>query len=146
MDKEKTLAAIQQQVRQEPMARKLGLRLEEVGVGRARVRLETTADMTNILGGVHGAAIFALMDEAFQVACNSHGTVAVALNLSLTYHQAPEVGDTLLAEAREVHAGRRTATYGIEVKTAAGRLIATCQALAYRKREHLPFLDLSKEL
>jgi len=143
MDRDKTLAAIRQQVRQEPMARKLGLSLEQVGVGQARVSLQTTAEMTNILGGIHGAAIFALMDEAFQVACNSHGTVAVALNLSLTYHQAPEVGDTLVAEAREVHAGRRTATYGIEVRTTGGRLIATCQALAYRKREHLPFLETS---
>ncbi len=141
MEKTRILAAIKKQVAEEPMARRWGLQLEEVRPGQARVSLETNREMTNILGGIHGAAIFALIDEAFQVACNSHGTVAVALNLSLTYHQAPEVGETLLAEAREVHAGRRTATYGIEVRTAGGRLIATCQALAYRKRENLPFLD-----
>jgi acyl-CoA thioesterase len=66
--------------------------------------------------------------------------VAVALNMNLTFHQAPEVGDVLTAESKELHCGRRTATYLISVTDSQNRLIATCQALAYRKRDHLPFL------
>jgi acyl-CoA thioesterase len=96
-------------------------------------------EMSNILGMVHGTALFALMDEVFQAAVNSHGTVAVALNLSLTFHQAPKFGDILTATGREVHTSRRLATCLIEVTTAEGSRIASCQALAYRKGTPIEF-------
>jgi acyl-CoA thioesterase len=82
---------------------------------------------------IHGTAVFALMDEAFQAAVNSHGTVAVALNMSLIFHQAPKFGERLTATAREIHTGRRLATCFIEATDASGALVASCQALAYRK-------------
>jgi acyl-CoA thioesterase len=90
-------------------------------------------DMNNIMGMIHGTAVFALLDEAFQAAVNSHGTVAVALNMSLTFHQAPKLGERLTATAREVHTSRRLATCHIEATDAGGALVASCQALAYRK-------------
>jgi acyl-CoA thioesterase len=140
MKKEVVLKALRQKVSEQPLAPKLGLNLVEVSPGQALVTMATGPHLTNILGGIHGTAIFALIDEAFQASCNAHGTVAVALNMNLTFHQAPEVGDVLTAEARELHCGRRTGTYLISVTDSQNRLIATCQALAYRKREHLPFL------
>jgi acyl-CoA thioesterase len=96
-------------------------------------------EMSNILGMVHGTALFALMDEVFQAAVNSHGTVAVALNLSLTFHQAPKFGERLTATGREVHTSRRLATCLIEVTGGDGRLIGSCQALAYRKGTEIEF-------
>ncbi|OGP73799.1 MAG: hypothetical protein A2Y80_01960 [Deltaproteobacteria bacterium RBG_13_58_19] len=107
--------------------------------GHAKVSMTCREEMANILGLVHGTALFALMDEAFQAAVNAHGTVAVALNMNLTFHRAPEMGDRLTALARETHAGRRIATYSIEVSNSAGKLIASCQAMAYRKGEELKF-------
>jgi acyl-CoA thioesterase len=101
--------------------------------------------MANILGMVHGSAVFALIDEAFQAAVNAHGTVAVALNMSLTFHRAPQLDGRLTATARELHASRRTATYFIEVTDAQGGLVASCQALAYRKGQPLPFAPATEE-
>ena len=49
-------------------------------------------------------------------------------------------GDTLRAEAREVSRSRRISCYHIEVKNEKGDLIATCQAMAYRKKDPLPFM------
>ena len=140
MKKDLVLKALRQKVSEQPMAPRMGLSLVDLAPGQAVVKMATGPHLTNILGGIHGTAIFALIDEAFQASCNAHGTVAVALNMNLTFHQAPEVGDVLTAEAREVHCGRRTGTYLISVKDSQDRLIATCQALAYRKRDHLPFL------
>ncbi|MFP3868084.1 MAG: PaaI family thioesterase [Desulfobacteraceae bacterium] len=105
MADEKILAALKKEVGREPVSRQLGLILETVAPGQARVRLSTGPQVTNILGLVHGTAIFALIDETFQAASNAYGTVAVALNMNLTFHQAPEVGEELQAEAQEVHAG-----------------------------------------
>jgi acyl-CoA thioesterase len=133
--------ALFRQVAEEPFGRKFGLRLTDLGEGTSRVEMALTPDMNNIFGRAHGGAIFALIDESFQTACNSHGTVAVALSMSLTYITSPAPGSRLTAEAREYGRTRKTATYEIKVTDEHGNLIAVCQALAYRKGIALPFLN-----
>lgn len=138
---EHTMDVFRVQVAQEPYARKLGMELLEVKEGYARVRMQASPDSANIFGLCHGGAIFSLMDEAFQVACNSHGTLAVALHVGVSYHAPPRMGTQLVAEAHEIHRSRRTGHYRIEVRDEQGQLIASCQALAYRKGGTLPFLE-----
>ncbi len=133
------LETLRKQSAAQGISRLLGLELEEVTPGHAKVSMICRPEMINVLGLIHGTALFALVDEAFQLAVNSHGTMAVALNVNLTFHQAPQLGERLTAVARERHASRRTATYDIEVHNAAGHLIVSCQALAYRKGRPLPF-------
>jgi acyl-CoA thioesterase len=133
--------AMRQQVKKEPFARKLGLDLIEVDEGHAVVEMVCTEEMENIFQMTHGGAIFTLIDEAFEISCNSHGTVAVALNVNITYHRAPSPNSTLRAEAKEVSRTRKTGNYYITVKDDRENLIASCQALAYRKGDKLPFLE-----
>jgi acyl-CoA thioesterase len=128
-------------VAKEGYAKKLGMKLIELSPGHAIVEMVSRRNDTNIFGMVHGGAIFSLMDEAFQVSCNSHGTVAVALCVNVVYHQPPKAGCRLLAESREIHRSLKTATYEITVKDENDLLIASCQALAYRKKDKLPFLS-----
>jgi acyl-CoA thioesterase len=137
---EEIFKAIRKRVAEEPYAKKMGLVLVEVDEGYALVEMKFTEDMENVFGMAHGGAIFSLIDEAFEIASNSHGTVAVALSMSVTYVSAPKKGDILLAEGKEVSRSNRVATYSIQVKTDGGDLIAICQALVYRKRDPLPFL------
>lgn len=137
---EEIFEAIRWRVAEEPYAEKMGLKLVEVAEGYALVEMRFTEEMENIFGMAHGGAIFSLIDEAFEVASNSHGTVSVALSMSVTYVSSPKKGETLQAEAEEVSRSNRVATYDIRVKTAGGDLIAICQALVYRKRDPLPFI------
>lgn len=139
MDDE-VINAIRQRVGSEPYARKLGLRLLQLGPGYALVEMNLRDDMANIFGMAHGGAIFSLIDEAFEISCNTYGTVAVALNVTVTYHKPPAKGGTLRAESREIYRSKRTAAYEIKVTEGDDSLIASCQALAYRKEEKLPFL------
>ena len=132
--------AMRRQVEQEPFAKKLGLSLIEVDEGYAVVEMVCTGEMENIFQMTHGGAIFTLIDEAFEISCNSHGTVAVALNVNITYHRAPSAKSTLRAEAKEVSRTRKTGNYYITVKDDNDNLIASCQALAYRKGDKLPFI------
>ena len=62
------------------------------------------------------------------------------MNVNVSYVASPEAGTRLRAEAREVNQTKRTANYDIRVTDGEGRLIATCQALAYRTGKPLPFL------
>lgn len=133
--------AIFREVEREPFARKLGMKLIELGEGYSKVEMVFTPDMGNLFGMAHGGALFSLLDEAFETASNSHGTIAVALSMSVNYVMAPSPGCTLTAEAREFSRTRKTANYDIRVVDDRGQLIASCQALVYRKGVPLPFLE-----
>lgn len=126
----------------EPFARLLDIKVIKIVPGYAKVEAKVNEKMLNIHGITHGGALFGLVDEAFELASNSHGTVAVALNMNITFFAPTEFGDNLTAEAKEIYRTNRTATYQINVKKDDERLIAACQALVYRKRDPLP--DLSK--
>jgi len=138
------LESITQRVKDEPFARLLGLELKDISPGHSIVEMVFRPEMENIHSMAHGGAIFALIDEAFETASNSHGTVALALNINITYISSPPVGSLLRAEAKEVSLTRRTASYLINVTDAQGHLVATCQALVYRKDEKLPFINKEK--
>ena len=136
----KVKEAIFARVAEEPFARKFGLRLVELEEGYSKVEMTVDGEMENIFGMAHGGALFALIDEAFETASNSHGSVAVALNMNVTYMAPAKPGARLTAEAKEYSRTRRTATYDIKVRDSAGALIAACNALVFRKGTPLPFL------
>ncbi len=136
----KVIDAIRKRVEEETYARKLGLTLRKVEPGYALVEMALSDDMGNIFDMAHGGAIFSLIDEAFEISCNTHGTVAVALSMTVTYHRPPSEGSVLRAESKEIYRSAKTATYDIKVTEGGNILIATCQALAYRKKEKLPFI------
>ena len=138
---EKVRKAIFKRMEQEPFGRKFGITLVDVKEGYARVEMRFTSDMENMFGMAHGGAIFSLMDAAFEVASNSHGTMAVALSMNITYLASPARGARLTAEAKEINKTRRTAAYDLRAADEAGKLLATCQALVYRLEKPLPFLD-----
>jgi acyl-CoA thioesterase len=140
MDK-KIKEAIFKQVEKEPFAQKFNLKLIDLDEGSSRVEMTFTPDMENIFGQAHGGALFALIDEAFETASNSHGTMAVALNMNITYASSPLPGSKLIAEAKEFSRTRKTANYDIKVSDDQGKLIASCRALVYRKENLLPFLE-----
>ncbi len=117
------------------LARLLGMELVTVTPGACQVRMVVRADMLNAVGLTHGGATYALADFAFAVASNSHGTVAVALATQMSYPAASRLGDTLIADAREVSRGERTGLYAIEVRTARGKLVGHFSGTVFRRGE-----------
>ena len=126
-------------VAKEPFSKLLNIKLVDVREGYALCEMPYTGALDNIHGIAHGGAVFSLIDEAFEISSNSHGTVALALNMNMTYIKPAVKNSLLRAESKEVSRGRRTATYQITVEDSEG-LVATCQALVYRKDEEIQFL------
>lgn len=109
-----------------------GIELLEVSPGTARARMHITDAHLNGVRIAHGGAIFALADFAFAAASNSHGTVAVGINVSISYLQAARTG-ALIAEAREVSRNSKLASYTVEIRDDNSTLIALFQGMVYRK-------------
>ena len=134
--------AIRRAIEKEPFASYMGMELVELEEGYSAVEMTNVPErMDNIYKRAHGGSIFALIDEAFEAVAQSDGNIAVALNVNVTYAASPEPGVRLRAEARLVNGTKRTASYEIRVAEKGGRLIATCQALAFRTGKPIPFLD-----
>ncbi|MBW1845771.1 MAG: PaaI family thioesterase [Deltaproteobacteria bacterium] len=138
---EKVKKAIFRAVEKEPFAQELEMKLAALELGQSTVEMiYDQASMSNIYGRAHGGAIFALIDEAFETASQTHGTIAVALNINIQYIASPEPGKLLRANAKEISGTRKTASYEIKVSDQDGQLIAMCQALAYRTGKPIPFI------
>ena len=120
------------------------IELLEVANGNAKAKMTLHPHHLNGLGTVHGGAIFTLGDFVFAAACNSHGTMSVALNVSITFMKAATTG-TLWAEAKEVSKNFKVGSYAIEIKDDQGELVAQFQGLAYRKKDRLSFAPPEKK-
>ena len=118
--------------------RLVGVEVLDWEPGRARTRLIPGAEQTNVHGFVHGGALFAVADTAFEVACNSYGRVCVGLDVSIHYAAPAQPGEALVAEARELTRSRRVASYSVEVRGEDGLARCTALAVAFRTdRWHL---------
>ncbi len=138
---ERLKEALRRAAEKEPYSKRLGLRLLDLDTGYAIVEMDyKTPDINNIYGRAHGGAIFSLIDEAFQFAGQTYGSVAVALSVTVNYVASPQPGSTLRAEARAVSLTKQTGTFEIRVTEDTGRLIAVCQALGFRTEKPIPFL------
>ena len=139
-DNKNSLARIKARCKKEPFPKLLGIEVLEIEPGYARVSMQYKPEMQNIFGMLHGGAVFSLLDEAFQLACNARGELAVAQQVNTYFVAAASPGMLLIAEANEINATRKTALYDVRVFEEDGsRLLATAQALAYRKGGDLPF-------
>ena len=134
--------AIAQAVTREPFAQEMKMELVELEDGYSVVKMVYDPDkMDNIYNRAHGGAIYALIDEAFETAGQTDGTVAVALNVNVTYVSSPKPGAQLRAEARRVSRTKKTASYDIKVTDQTGQIVSLCQALAFRTGKPIPFLE-----
>jgi len=123
-------------VQKDHFAAHLGVEMLECGDGRARAKMTLQKHHLNSAGMTHGGAIFSLADAVFSAASNSHGTLAVAINVSISFFKAVSSG-TLTAEAEEVSLNPKLATYVITVKDENASRIALFQGTVYRKKDSL---------
>lgn len=93
----------------------LGMEIVEIGPGFATLAMTVRPDMVNGQRIAHGGFIFTLADSAFAFACNSHNDRVVAAQGQITFIKPGNLGDRLIAEAREVTRGGRSGIYDVRV-------------------------------
>jgi acyl-CoA thioesterase len=110
----------------------LGMVLEEIRPGYARMRMTVRNDMVNSHDICHGGIIFALADSAFAFACNSHNHVTVAQGAAIEFLAPGRLGDELTAVGEERHVRGRTGVYDIVVTNQDGERIALFRGKSFR--------------
>jgi len=115
----------------------LGMRIAEVGPGRAELTMPVRADMLNGHAICHGGFIFLLADSTFAFACNSYNRNTVAQGCSIDYLAPAHSGDVLHAVAAERSRSGRTGVYDIDVRNQEGRTVALFRGKSYRIDGHV---------
>jgi acyl-CoA thioesterase len=131
------MESVRQYFKNDRFAERANIELLSVSPRCARAKMTLHGHHLNGYGTVQGGAIFTLADFAFAAASNSHGTVAVAINVSITFMKAGQTG-TLWAEAKEISRNYKLGSYTVEVKDDTGDMVALFQGLVYRKSEKIP--------
>ncbi|MBK7290365.1 MAG: hydroxyphenylacetyl-CoA thioesterase PaaI [Chitinophagaceae bacterium] len=115
----------------------LGIEVLEVKEGYSRIKMTVRKEMINGFGIVHGGIAFSLADSAFAFACNNRNVLSVALDTSINFIKPVHVDDILIAEAKELHNGKSTGLYHINILNQKEHLIAQFKGLCYRTDKKL---------
>ncbi len=115
----------------------LGVEIVEVGPGASTVRLRVRPDMLNGFGMCHGGIPYSLADSALAFASNTHGTVTVSIENTISYPAPVSEGDILTAVAEEESAGKRIAFYRVTVTNQSNAAVGLFRGTVYRTKKPL---------
>ena len=115
----------------------LGIKILEIEEGYSKTSMEIREEMINGLGIVHGGIAFSLADSTFAFACNNRNNLSVALDTSINFLKPVHVGDTLTAEAKEIHNGKTTGLYHITIFNQRDHMVAVFKGTCFRTGKKL---------
>ena len=110
----------------------MGMQVLDVKEGYSKITMSIRKEMINGFGIVHGGVAFSLADSAFAFACNNRNNVSVALDVTISFTKAVNVGDVLIAEAKEIHNGRSTGVYLITISNQKNEQVAFFKGTCFR--------------
>lgn len=110
-----------------------GCRLTEVRQGYARAELVVTEEHLNAGGVCQGGAYFTLADIALAAVLNSRESLTFGIENNIVFLHSAKAGDTLTAEATEVHNHHKIPYVEARVTNQNGELCCVVTGLAYRK-------------
>ncbi|HEY4877389.1 MAG TPA: hotdog fold thioesterase [Puia sp.] len=110
----------------------LGLQIDEHGKGYCKLHFKVTDEMMNGFDIIHGGVLFSASDSALAFACNSHGIISVALDVSISFTRSVKSGEILIVEAKEIHLGNKIAVYDIRTINEKEELVCFFKGTVYR--------------
>lgn len=115
----------------------LGIEILEIKEGFSKIQMTIREEMVNGFGIIHGGVTFSFADSAFAFACNNRNQLSVALDTSINFIKPVHVGDVLTGVATELHNGKSTGLYQIEIFNQKSHLVALFKGLCYRTDKSL---------
>jgi len=115
----------------------LGIEIIEIKEGYSKIKMLVRPEMINGLGIVHGGIAFSFADSAFAFACNNRNNLSVALDTSINFLKPVHVGDELIAEAIEIHNGKSTGLYHINIVNQDLKSVAIFKGTCFRTNKTL---------
>lgn len=110
----------------------LQIKIIQITEGSSKIKMKLRREMINGFNVIHGGIIFALADSAFAFACNNRNNLSMALDCSISFNKASTPGDTIIAEAKEIHNGRSTGLYLVTITNQNNGHVALFKGTCFR--------------
>jgi acyl-CoA thioesterase len=132
MSNELARSVVDHMMKEDRFSQWLGIELVEIKEGYSKIRMTIRPEMLNGFGVIHGGIAFSLADSAFAFACNNRNNLSLALETNINFIKTTLPGEILTAEAKEVHNGRSTGLYVINVTNQDGQEVALFKGTCFR--------------
>ncbi len=113
----------------------LGITVNSIGEGFCTLSMTVRKEMLNGFGISHGGVAFSVADSALAFASNSGNRKSVVINTAVSFTNAVEEGDELLASAEEINVTNRLGIYQVTVTRKDGKKVLVFTGTVFRKDE-----------
>lgn len=115
------------------------MRIEVIDIkeGYSKIKMMIRQEMMNGFNVAHGGVIFSFADSALAFACNNRNNLSLALECNISFLKQVNVGDDLIAETTEVHNGKSTGVYSINITNQKNQQVALFKGTCFRTGKEL---------
>jgi len=93
----------------------LGIEVLEISIGFCKLKMKVRKEMTNGFDIAHGGIAYSIADSCLAFAANTDGVQSISIETSISHTKKVMSGDTLIAQAKEINKGGKTALYYITI-------------------------------
>ena len=93
----------------------LGIEVLEISIGFCKLKMKVRKEMTNGFDIAHGGIAYSIADSCLAFAANTDGVQSISIETSISHTKKVMSGDTLIAQAKEINKGSKTALYYITI-------------------------------
>ncbi len=102
----------------------MNLSVHSLGLGFCELSTTVHSEMLNGFEILHGGISYSLSDSALAFASNSRGNKCLSIETSISHIRPAILGDVLTAKAKEIHRGKTTGIYAVEITNQENKLIS----------------------
>ena len=122
MDYEKLRQYREESIR---FTQRLGITIDEIRHGYARVSKTVCSEDLNSLNRAHGGVYFTIADAAAGSAMASYGYTAMTLSGNYNFYRAASDGDRITAEAHGLKRGRTVSVFDVRLTDQNSKLLGS---------------------
>lgn len=130
-------SVVEHMMHQDAFSQWLRIEIIEIKEGCSKIKMMVRQEMMNGFNVAHGGIAFSLADSALAFACNNRNNLSLALDVTISFLKQVNVGDELTAEAKEIHNGKSTGVYIINVINQHNQQVALFKGTCFRTGKNL---------
>ena len=109
----------------------MNIQVKSIEKGSCSLSCMIKEDMLNGFSIAHGGIAYSLADSTLAFAANSHGYQSFSIETSISHLVKVKKGDRLTSASKEIHRGKKTGLYHIEIFNQNNELIALKKGTVY---------------
>ncbi len=107
------------------------IELNAIEKGSCSLSCMIKEEMLNGFSIAHGGIAYSLADSTLAFAANSHGYQSFSIETSISHLVKVKSGDHLTSTSKEIHRGKKTGLYHIEIFNQNNELVALMKGTVY---------------